>query len=54
MTMALRILRLPHRHQTVSMHVVVQRNGVPYEVERIVCSGCSRVISERRLGRTTA
>jgi hypothetical protein len=52
--MALRILRLPHRHRAVSTHVVVQWNGVPYEVERMICSGCSRVISERRLGRTTA
>jgi hypothetical protein len=54
MTMALRILRLPHRHRAVSTHAVVQENGVPYEVERVICSGCSRVISERRLGRTTA
>jgi len=50
----LRILRIPHRHRAVSTHVVVQRSGVPYEVERVVCRGCSRVLSERKLGRTAA
>jgi len=34
--------------------VVVQRAGVPYELERVVCSACARVLSERRLGRTAA
>ena len=54
MTLPLRILRLPHRHRAVSTHVVVQRAGVPYEFERVICRECSRVLSERRLGRTAA
>ena len=43
-----------HRHHRVSMHVVVQRAGVPYELERTVCSDCSRVLSERPLRRAAA
>jgi hypothetical protein len=47
----LRSLRLPHRHRAVSTHVVVQRAGIPYELERKVCSECERVLSERPLRR---
>jgi hypothetical protein len=50
----LRILRFPHRHRAVSRHVVVQRAGVPYELERTVCGECSKLLSERKLGRTAA
>lgn len=43
-----------HRHRGTVLHVVVQRGGVPYELERTVCIGCLRVLSERSLGRTAA
>ena len=52
----LRSLRLPHRHRAVSTHVVVQRAGIPYELERTVCSDCAitgqatRRVSRRSLG----
>jgi len=46
--------RIPHRHHVVSTHVVVQREGVPYELERRVCKDCARVLSERALRRATA
>jgi hypothetical protein len=36
------------------MHVVVQRAGVPYELERTVCGDCARVLSERPLRRAAA
>lgn len=49
-----RRLRLPHRHRAVSTHVVVQREGIPYELERTVCSACARVLSERPLRRAAA
>jgi hypothetical protein len=49
-----RILRFPHRHHPVSTHVVVQREGVPYELERTVCRGCARVLTERPLRRAAA
>jgi hypothetical protein len=49
-----RSLRLPHRHRAVSVHVVVQKDGIPYELERVVCQECARVLSERPLRRTAA
>jgi hypothetical protein len=44
----------PHRHRAVSTHVVVRRAGVPYEIERTVCSECDRVLAERPLRRAAA
>jgi hypothetical protein len=49
-----RRVRLPHRHRAVSTHVVVRRAGIPYELERTVCSGCDRVLAERPLRRAAA
>jgi hypothetical protein len=46
--------RLPHQHVAKRVHVVLQRAGVPYEVERQVCTGCSHVLVERQLKRTAA
>ena len=43
-----------HRHRPVTMHVLDQRSGVPYELERRVCSECSRVLDERLLKRAVA
>jgi hypothetical protein len=51
MTMA---QRPPHQHVAKRVHVVLQRAGVPYEVERQVCAGCSHVLVERPLKRTAA
>jgi hypothetical protein len=49
-----RILRLPHRHHAVRTHLVVQRAGVPYELERTICRECAHVLAERPLRRATA
>jgi hypothetical protein len=38
----------------VRTYVLLQRLGVPFEVERTVCSGCQRVLDERPLKRATA
>ncbi|HEY2938658.1 MAG TPA: hypothetical protein VGJ27_02485 [Gaiellaceae bacterium] len=46
--------RRGHRHTGVRTHVLLQRLGVPYEVERTVCSGCGRVLDERSLKRAAA
>lgn len=46
-------IRLPHRHRAARTYVVVQRSGVPYELERTVCRGCERVLSERPLRRAS-
>jgi NMD protein affecting ribosome stability and mRNA decay len=43
-----------HHHTTVTTHVLRQRAGVPYEVERKICSSCRRVIDERLLRRAAA
>ena len=43
-----------HKHNVVTLHAVRQRSGVPYEVERRLCSACRRVLGERPLRRATA
>ena len=43
-----------HRHTTVVTHALRQRAGIPYEVERKVCSACDRVIDERPVKRAAA
>jgi hypothetical protein len=43
-----------HRHTAVVTHALRQRAGIPYEVERKVCTACSRVLDERPLKRAAA
>ena len=43
-----------HRHTEETKHVLRQRAGVPYEVERKVCSSCREVLDERLLRRAAA
>jgi len=43
-----------HEHVAVVVHVVLQKAGVPYEVERQVCRECSAVLGERPVKRTAA
>jgi NMD protein affecting ribosome stability and mRNA decay len=43
-----------HKHRTVVTHAIRQRSGVPYEVERKVCTDCRRVLDERPLKRAAA
>ena len=43
-----------HKHTVVTLHALRQRSGVPYEVERQVCSACRRVLDERPLRRAAA
>ena len=43
-----------HGHRAVVVHVLEQRQGVPYEVERKVCAVCGRVLAERPLRRAVA
>jgi hypothetical protein len=45
---------LRHTHKVVTVHALEQRSGVPYEVERRMCSACRRVLDERPLRRTAA
>ena len=43
-----------HKHKAVTVHTLGQRSGVPYEVERTVCSDCHRLLDEKPLRRTAA
>lgn len=43
-----------HRHRAITTHVLRQRAGVPYEVERTFCTDCKRLIAERPLRRAAA
>jgi hypothetical protein len=40
-----------HRHQKLTTRVIVQRGGIPYELERTICSVCGRVLQEHPLHR---
>jgi hypothetical protein len=43
-----------HRHTAVKEHLLRQRRGIPYEVERTRCAGCREVLAERPLRRAAA
>ena len=43
-----------HEHVAKRVHVVLQRAGVPYEMERQVCSDCRHVLTETPVRRTAA
>ena len=43
-----------HQHTAVTRHELSQQAGIPYEVERVVCAACRRVLEERRLRRAAA
>lgn len=43
-----------HEHTAVTTVVLLQRNGVPYEVERTFCFSCRLVLEERLLKRAAA
>lgn len=45
---------LPHKHTAVTTHVLLQRAGIPYEIERTTCSACRKLLLERRLRRASA
>ena len=43
-----------HRHTTVVTHALRQQAGIPYEIERHVCSDCRRILTERTVRRAAA
>jgi NMD protein affecting ribosome stability and mRNA decay len=47
-------LKDPHKHTTVTIHAIRQRAGVPYHVERQVCSNCSKTLDEKTIKRAAA
>lgn len=42
----------PHKHTSVTLRAIRQRSGVPYEIERKICSDCRRVLDEKPVRRT--
>jgi hypothetical protein len=52
--MAVQTLEKQHKHTAVIEHAIRQRSGVPYEIERRVCTSCHRVLDEKPLRRTAA
>jgi hypothetical protein len=43
-----------HEHDAKRVHVLLQRAGVPYEVEQQVCSACRQILDEKPLKRAAA
>jgi NMD protein affecting ribosome stability and mRNA decay len=43
-----------HEHVAKRVHVLLQRAGVPYEMEQQVCEACRRVLDEKPVKRATA
>jgi hypothetical protein len=43
-----------HRHNAVTVHAIRQRGGVPYHVERKICSSCRRLLDEKTIKRAAA
>ncbi len=47
-------IELPHRHEPQSIYVLVQRDGIPWEIQQTVCRHCEQVLSEQPLRRAAA
>ena len=43
-----------HEHVAKRVHVLMQKAGVPYEIERQVCEACARVLDEKPVKRAAA
>ncbi|MGZ4354382.1 MAG: hypothetical protein ACXVZ4_12635 [Gaiellaceae bacterium] len=44
----------PHKHTAVTTHVLLQRAGIPYEIERVTCTACRKLLEERAVRRAAA
>lgn len=42
-----------HKHTAVTTRVLRQRAGVPYEIERVTCAACRKLLAERAVRRAT-
>jgi hypothetical protein len=47
-------LEKPHEHVAATVHIVVQKAGIPYEIEQQVCTSCHAVLVEKPVKRTAA
>jgi hypothetical protein len=46
--------RPEHAHRPITLHLLRQQAGIPYEIERRVCRDCRQVLDERPLRRAAA
>jgi hypothetical protein len=47
-------LKRRHKHTAVTVHAIRQRGGVPYHVERRICSDCNQLLDEKTIRRAAA
>jgi hypothetical protein len=52
--MTMRHPKKTHEHEAKRVHVLIQRAGVPYEIEQQVCTSCARVLDEKPVKRAAA
>ena len=52
--MNVRLKSKTHQHTPQSVHVLVMRAGVPYEIEQQVCTDCRAILAEKPVKRTAA
>lgn len=43
-----------HEHVAKRVYVLIQRAGVPYEIEQQVCASCAQVLDEKSVKRAAA
>jgi hypothetical protein len=43
-----------HEHVAKRVYVLIQRAGVPYEIEQQVCASCAQVLDEKPVKRAAA
>jgi NMD protein affecting ribosome stability and mRNA decay len=43
-----------HRHVAKRVHVLLQKAGIPYEMEQQVCEACARILDEKTVKRAAA
>ena len=43
-----------HAHTPATVHVLVVKAGIPYEIEQQVCLACHAVLDEKPVKRTAA
>jgi hypothetical protein len=43
-----------HEHEAKRVYVLIQRAGVPYEIEQQVCASCAQVLDEKPVKRAAA
>ena len=53
-TMTMRHPTNIHEHVAKRVHVLMQRAGVPYEIEQQVCTSCARILDEKPVKRAAA